>query len=130
MNRSQLIAAFSEVASAKGYSFATVAANRVPTAIDSLPKLLLEPPVFVAIEGRSAGKITYSVKLHLLLSTASLPTTERYIAEDRAESEILDMLMQLSNCESIVFVDEVKIAPSAIGSTIGCTATAKVVTEF
>ena len=130
MNRLQLIEAFATTAAAKNYPFATLAAEGVPTAADSLPKLLLEPPVFVAIEGRSAGKITYSVKLHLLLSGTNLPPANRHNVEDIAEAEMLDLLMQLSNNQSVIFVDEVRIGPSAIGSTVGCTATAKVVTEF
>ena len=130
MNRSQLIDAFSAVAATKGYSFASVAADRVPTSIDTMPKLLLEPPVFVAIEGRSAGKITYSVKFHLLLSEANMSPADRHNSEDIAESGVLDVLMQLSDNQCVVFVDEVKISPSAIGSVVSCTATAKVITEF
>ena len=115
MNRTHLEGAAEALAAQQGYAFHTGPEDGMAHTVRSYPAAWLAPLELHAVEGRSHGRATYDMTLHLLSSGARLSPTER-----------LD--------ERVLAVEGLSVRPRAFALTphgeISQTAAARIVTFF
>ena len=134
MNRKKLISAVQQICSNYGYSFRVVDAQSLSAQSPALPAAVLVAPEFQKIEGRSRGRITYKVVLHLFEKGARLSPEEQLEQLSQMENDMLDMFLQLSENESVAMVANLQIDSAShikLGrAELSATATADVVIIF
>lgn len=134
MDRVKLISAVQQCCDKSGYSFRVLGVGYLAAQAPKMAAALLEEPIFLRIEGRNHGRITYSVVLHLL--DKGMRNSPEKLSEQIAkmESDMLEIMSQLSVCESIAQVSELNISPTAhtvLGrGEVGVTARAEVEVIF
>lgn len=134
MNRTKLLHAFEQSATANGYTFHSTDERYIPQLVHTYPALWLAPPLFQSIEGRTHGTITYSVTAHALDTGAKLSPTERNTRQTALEQDMLGLFASLSEEAFVIAVENLKIKHtsqtlSAAGE-VAVTATAEVITFF
>lgn len=96
--------------------------------------MVLEPPSVANVDGRGHGRISYNITLHALALAARLSAAERSEIQQKMESDMLDMLTELSESDRVIEVEQVGITPREFAFTthgeISQTARAVVVTYF
>ena len=134
MNRKKLISAVQQICSNYGYSFRVVDAQSLSAQSPALPAAVLETPEFQKMEGRSRGRITYKVVLHLFEKGAKLSPEKQAEQLSQMESDMLGIFMQLSENEDVALVEDLQIDSAAhlkLGrAELSMTATAEVVIIF
>lgn len=134
MNRTQLLKAFEQKATADGYCFHSTDDRYIPQLVSAYPALWLSPPKFESIEGRTHGKITYYVTVHALDAGAKLSPTERNTRHAALEDELLDVFSTLSEQDFVIAVENLSIKHTSQTLTsageVAATATAEVITFF
>lgn len=118
MNRVSLSNAMQALATERGYDFHAISAEYMPAIVSQKPTLIMLHPEFKSIQGRQHGKVTYSLTLHLMQNGAKASPNERIHLIDHLEDEILEMLSDLSNHDSITTIEQVSISPSALKLTV------------
>ncbi len=133
MNRAQLESALRNLSRSHGYSFELMPADRMAE-VRKFPAVVLEPPSVAGVEGRGHGRISYNVTLHLLALAAKLTAAERSEMQQKLESDLLDMLTELSENDRVIVVEDVGITPREFAFTthgeISQSARAVVITHF
>lgn len=134
MNRTKLLHAFEQSATANGYAFHSTDERYIPQLVHTYPALWLAPPLFQSMEGRTHGTITYSVTAHTLDTGAKLSPTERNTRQTALEQDMLGLFASLSEEAFVIAVENLKIKHtsqtlSAAGE-VAVTATAEVITFF
>lgn len=134
MNRTHLERAVGERAEALGYGFRCAAGAYLPHDLPPFPAAWLLPPELRTAEGRTHGRLTYDLTLHLLRDGARLDARSRSEAWERMEDDLLGLYTSLSNAERVVGVEGLTIRPRTYELThrgeIALTASARVVTWF
>ena len=134
MNRTRLLQAFEQKATADGYHFHSTDDRYIPQLVSAYPTLWLSPPKFESIEGRTHGTITYSVTAHALDAGAKLSPTERTARHAAMEDELLEIFSTLSEKDFVIAVENLTIKHSSQTLTsagdVAATATAEVITFF
>lgn len=134
MNRTPLIQAVEQIATASGYRFYSMEDRYMPQIIKEYPTMWLSPPTFHSIEGRRHGKITYSVQMHAMQAGAKTPPEQHQSMHNQMEQELMEVFTQLTQREFIVAVENLQIRHSTQTLTphgeVASTATAKVITFF
>lgn len=134
MNRTKLLHAFEQSATANGYAFHSTDERYIPQLVHTYPALWLAPPLFQSMEGRTHGTITYSVTAHALDTGAKLSPSERNTRQTALEQDMLGLFASLSEEAFVIAVENLKIKHtsqtlSAAGE-VAVTATAEVITFF
>ena len=134
MSRKSIIDSLQAIATNYDYAFYAEEERYLAQGVKRLPALWLAPPKFHSKEGRTHGKITYSVTLHALTEGAKLPPTEREAAWEMLESDLVEIFSSLSRAERVIAIENLKIkcniaSLTALGE-ISATATAEVVTYY
>ena len=134
MSRKSIIDSLQAIATDYDYEFYADEERYLTQGVKRLPALWLTPPQFHSKEGRTHGKITYSVTLHALTEGAKLPPTEREAAWEMLESDLVEIFSSLSRAERVIAIENLKIkcniaSLTALGE-ISATATAEVVTYY
>lgn len=134
MDRVKLISAVQQCCGKSGYSFRTLGTGYISAQAPKMAAALLEEPVFLSIEGRNHGRITYSVVLHLLDKGMRNSPEQLSQQISRMESDMLEVMSQLSKCKDIAQVSNLNITPAThtvLGrGEIGVTARAEVEVIF
>lgn len=134
MNRTNLLKAVEESATANGYHFYTGDEHYIPQLATAYPALWLNPPKFQSIEGRRHGKITYAVTLHALGASAKASPEEHTQAGTQLEEQLLSTFTSLSEADFVVAVENLQIKHQSLTRTavgdMTATATADVITFF
>lgn len=134
MNREKLISAVQQCCDLSGYNFRALGAHYIPAQAPKMAAALLEEPQFLRIEGRNHGRITYSLRLHLLDKGMRNPPEQQNQQLSEIESDMLGIMSQLSQCDDIALISELTITPTVhtlLGrGEVGVTATAEVVVIF
>ena len=134
MNRNSIVESLRTLATAYGYAFYTDEARLLPQNVKSFPALWLLPPEFKSKEGRTHGKITYSLQVHALAEGAKLPPAEHETVWSKLESDLVKIFARLSQCERVIAVGKLSMkcnfATLSSQGEISATATADVVTHF
>ena len=134
MNRTHLIQAFEQIATAEGYHFHTMEDRYIPQIVGKYPALWLSPPTFHSIEGRTHGKITYAVQAHAMQAAAKVPPAEHAQLHAQMEQQMMEIFGKLSQREFVVAVEDLQIRHSSMTLSshgeVATTATAKVITFF
>ena len=134
MNRTKLLQAFEQKATADGYHFHSTFDRYIPQLVNAYPTLWLSPPKFESIEGRTHGRITYTITAHAIDAAAKLSPSERNESHARLEGELLDIFTTLSEHDFVAAVEGLEIKHSSQTLTsagdVAATATAKVITIF
>ena len=133
MNCAQLESALRDLSESLGYSFSLLPANRIAE-INKFPRAVLEPPTIAKVEGRGHGRISYNIHLHLMKRAARLSAEERFDLLNEMESDMLDILTDLSESEQVIVVEDIGITPQEYALTthgeLSQNAQAKVVLYF
>ena len=134
MNRAYLSNAISTLARNEGLAFVESDPHDVAGSIESYPVTWLEPVVLQSKTGRTNGRITYSVRLHLMHDGLRMPPEQRREVFDSAEQQLLKIFTTLSTDARIACVDELTIRVSQFAHTphgeIAATAEAEVETIY
>ena len=134
MNRTYLLNAVESIAAENGYEFHSADDRYMSQHIAAYPAMWLSPPQFSSMEGRSHGKITYSMTLHALDAGAKLSPVERNGAWARLEHDLVELFTSLSRKSLVLAVENlaVRAADSTLTThgEVSATATADVVTFF
>lgn len=134
MTRATLEAAVQTAATARRYLFRSVPPEYASALVNRYPVALLLPIRFLAVEGRSHGKITYGVTLHLIHHVAKLSPEQRLSLMYTIENDALDIFADVSENASVVAVEDLKIQPSSRPATavgeVSMVATARVTLCF
>ena len=134
MNRTNLLKAVEESATANGYHFYTGDEHYIPQLATAYPALWLNPPKFQSIEGRTHGKITYAVTLHALCANAKASPDELREMSAELEEQLLGTFSSLSEADFVVAVENLQIRHQSLTRTAAgnatATATADVITFF
>lgn len=134
MNRANLNSAVEHLSSLYGYDFVSAAEISLPSLIKELPTVLMAPPEFRSMEGRSHGRITYRVKLHLLHGAAKASPQERAEMLDTMEQDALGIFSELCEEYFVAAVEELTMTPATKPITnygdIALTVAANIVTIF
>jgi len=134
MNRNYLLDAVAGIAAENGYEFHSADDRYMPQHIASYPAMWLSPPQFSSMEGRSHGRITYSVTLHALDAGARLSPAERNGAWAHLEHDLVELFTSLSKKSLVLAVENLSIRAADSTLTthgeISATATADVITFF
>ncbi len=117
-----------------GYSFAESADEYIPQELCTMPVLWLAPSKLLQIEGRSHGRMTHQIKIHLLDHASGLSTNQRCRRQELFEEKIIDMFRDISMDHRVVAIEELVIGPAQQRFTnaaeLAYTASAKVITYF
>lgn len=134
MTRATLEAAVQMVATARRYLFRSVPPEYASALVNRYPVALLLPIRFLAVEGRTHGKITYGVTLQLVHHVAKLSPEQRLSLMYTIENDVLDIFAEVSENAAVVAVEDLKIQPSSRPATavgeVSMTATARVTLCF
>lgn len=134
MNRTHLERAIGQRATTLGYGFRCADIAYLPHELPPFPAAWLEPPLLHAIEGRTRGRITYDLTLHLLRDGARLGDRERLAVWASLEEDMLAVFTSLSAEQTVVGVEALTIRPRTYALTtrgeISQSAQARVVTWF
>ena len=134
MSRKSIINSLQAIATDYDYEFYADEERYITQGVKRLPALWLTPPQFHSKEGRTHGKITYSVTLHALAEGAKLPPREREAAWEVLESDLVEIFSALARSESVIAIEKLKIKRNIASLTalgeISATATAEVVTFY
>lgn len=134
MNRAHLTDALRSLTISRGYAFTTSPEASMPGLAASYPAAWLSPLKLNSVLGRRHGRITYSVKLHLLHQAMRLPPERRSELCDKAERDLLGIFSDLSLDARVALVNNLRIAVGEFSLTphgeLSATAEAEVVTIF
>lgn len=134
MTRATLEAAVQQAATARKYLFRSVPPEYASALVTRYPVALLLPIRFLAIEGRTRGKITYAVTLHLIHRAAKLSPEQRLSLMYSIENDALDIFAAMSANDAVVAVEDLRISPASRPITaqgeVAMTATARVTLCF
>ena len=134
MNRTHLEGAAEALAIRQGYAFYAGPESDMAHTVRSYPAAWLAPLELHSVEGKSHGRATYDMTLHLLGSGARLSPTERRTAQARMEERMLALFAALSLDERVLAVEGLSVRPRTFSLTphgeISQTATARIVTFF
>lgn len=113
MNRSTLISAVQQCCTLCGYNSRTLGIQNLTAQAPQFPAALICEPTFQSIEGRNHGKIVYGLQIYLLDAGIHLSPEQRSQLIANIESNLLEILSQLSEHEKIACIDELTIEPIA-----------------
>ena len=134
MNRTHIEGAAETLTAQQGYTFHTGPESDMGHTVRSYPAAWLAPLELHAVEGRSHGRATYDMTLHLLRSGARLSPAERRTALAEMEEQVLGIFAALSLDSRILAVERLSVRPRTFTLTphgeISQTATARIVTWF
>ena len=124
MNRTHLEGAAEKLTAQRGYTFYTGPEGDMGHTVRNYPAAWLAPPELHAVEGRTHGRATYDMTLHLLRPGARISPAE----------QVLEIFAELSLYERILAVEGLSVRPRSFSLTphgeISQTATARIVTWF
>ncbi|MEG1622349.1 MAG: hypothetical protein RR330_03140 [Alistipes sp.] len=134
MNRTLLERALQTRSEALGYRFCCAAEEYLPQSVSAYPAAWLKPPQLHAIEGRTGGRISFDVTLHLLHNGARLAAVARAQAWETMEEHLINIFTNLSNDPGVIAVEGLTIRPRTYALSnhgeISQTAEARVITFF
>lgn len=134
MNVKKLNSAIEQSATANGYHFHSAEERYIPQLTTAYPTLWLTPPTMKQMEGRTHGRITYSLTMHALDAAAKLPPEERNQRWAEMEGDLIGMFTQLSKEDFVVAIEHLTLRQSSHTLTshgeVAVTATADVITFF
>lgn len=134
MNRTPLIQAFEQTATADGYHFHCAEERYIQQLAGEYPVLWLTPPTFHSKQGRTHGKISYEVTAHAISRGAKIHPEERNTLWSKMEQDLIHIFSSISEREFVIAVEELKIRHSSHTLTpsgeVVATATAKVITFY
>jgi len=134
MNRTHLEGAAEKLTAQRGYTFYTGPEGDMGHTVRNYPAAWLAPPELHAVEGRTHGRATYDMTLHLLRPGARISPAERRTALAEMETQMLEIFAELSLYERILAVEGLSGRPRSFSLSphgeISQTATARIVTWF
>lgn len=134
MNRTHIEGAAEALATQLGYAFHTAPEGDMFHTVRSYPAAWLAPLELHAVEGRSHGRATYDMTLHLLRTGARISPAERRAALAQMEEHMLGIFAALSLDGRVLAVEGLTVRPRTFALTphgeISQTATARIVTWF
>ena len=134
MNRTPLEGAAEQLTAQRGYTFYTGPEGDMGHTVRNYPAAWLAPPELHAVEGRTHGRATYDMTLHLLLLVKHNTRAERRTAFAELESQLLVIFAELSLYVRILAFEGLSVRPRSFSLTphgeISQTATARIVTWF
>lgn len=134
MNRTHLEGAAEKLTAQRGYTFYTGPEDDMGHTVRNYPAAWLTPPELHAVEGRTHGRATYDMTLHLLRPGARISPAERRTALAEMEAQMIEIFAELSLDERILAVEGLSVRPRSFSLTphgeISQTATARIVTWF
>lgn len=134
MNRTPLERAFEKRAVRMGYGFRCAAAEYLSQDLPPFPAAWLLPPQLRSAEGRTRGRVTYDVTLHLLRDGARLDAPARSAAWAAMEEELLALFTSLSDEPDVLGIEGLTLRARTYALTnrgeIAQSAEARVVTWF
>ena len=92
MNRTHLEGAAEKLTAQRGYTFYTGPEGDMGHTVRNYPAAWLAPPELHAVEGRTHGRATYDMTLHLLRPGARISPAERRTALAEMETQMLEIL--------------------------------------
>ena len=105
MNRTHLEGAAEKLTAQRGYTFYTGPEGDMGPPVRNYPAAWLAPPELHAVEGRTHGRATYDMTLHLLRPGARISPAERRTALAEMETQMLEIFAELSLYERILAVE-------------------------
>lgn len=134
MNRQFILDAVEQAATARGYSFHSDSDVGLKLPRSAYPAVWLNPPQFVSKQGRTHGKVTYSLTMHLMGRGVKLNAAQRAQAWEQMEDDALEIFSIVSQGDKVVAVNGLKIRSGDIAlasnGEVVTTATAEVVTFY
>lgn len=134
MNRALLQGAVEGVVSSRGYSFLVESQERATIQTTAYPAVVMAHPKFNKQEGRHFGKITYDISLTMLRRGAKLSPAERSELYAEMESELVDILVEVSRHPGVAAIGGLTIVPASHSvdthGAVAMVATAQVTTLF
>lgn len=134
MNRTHIEGAAAALAGELGYEFHTGPEEEMTHAIRSYPAAWLAPLELNAVEGRSHGRATYDLTLHLLRQGAKLTPSQRRGAMAALEEDAFAFFAALSRDKRVIAVEKLSLHVRSFALTphgeLAQTATARIVTFF
>lgn len=134
MNRTPLIKAVEQTATANGYHFHCAEERYIPQLAGGYPTLWLTPPTFHSKEGRNHGKISYNLTLHAIDRGAKIHPEERNTLWSKMEQDLIEIFSSLTLEEFVIAVEDLQIRHTSQTLTpsgeVAATATAKVITFY
>lgn len=134
MNLKAIKEAFSAAADSFGYPFHYGDIAALPRTVRSFPAFWLELPRVLEVDGRTHGRITYQVRLHLLRGVERNDARQAEAALQQMEREVLEFFAELSYAEKIIAVERLTVQPRYFGISgkgdLAMTGDARVITWF
>lgn len=96
MNRTHLEGAAEKLTAQRGYTFYTGPEDDMGHTVRNYPAAWLAPPELHAVEGRTHGRATYDMTLHLLRPGARISPAERRTALAEMEAQMIEIFAELS----------------------------------
>lgn len=113
MNRTHLEGAAEKLTAQRGYTFYTGPEGDMGHTVRNYPAAWLAPPELHAVEGRTHGRATYDMTLHLLRPGARISPAERRTALAEMETQMLEIFAELSLYERILAVEGLSVRTAA-----------------
>ena len=117
MNRTHLEGAAEKLTAQRGYTFYTGPEGDMGHTVRNYPAAWLAPPELHAVEGRTHGRATYDMTLHLLRPGARISPAERRTALAEMETQMLEIFAELSLYERILAVEGLSVRPRSFSLT-------------
>lgn len=134
MNRQLILDAVEQAATARGYSFHSDSDIGLKLPRSAYPAVWLNPPQFVSKQGRTHGKITYSLTMHLMGEGLKLDAAQRAQRWAQMEEDALAIFSAVSLSDKVVAVNGLKILCDDVAfaphGEVVTTATADVVSFY
>lgn len=134
MNRQFILDAVEQAATARGYSFHSDSDVGLKLPRSAYPAVWLNPPQFVSKQGRTHGKVTYSLTMHLMGGGVKFNAAQRAQAWEQMEDDALEIFSIVSQGDKVVAVNGLKVRSGDIAlasnGEVVTTATAEVVTFY
>lgn len=134
MNNLSLVNSLLVAASKHGYKPLCGDKNRMARMLPPFPSAWIELPALHSVEGRSAGRTTYDVVMHLFDAGAELSHDQRMSRLARMENDMVDIFTSLSDVAEVVAVENLTVTSGIFSQTnrgeLSQTAKARIITWF
>ncbi len=117
MDITQLEKNISRLASKRGYTPIIVSEEGLEKEIKRYPVAWIQLPLVLYVEGRDEGVICHSITVALLDDYSRHSFEDKRFRLAKMETDMIEIMTQLSRCEGVVELDEMTITPRVTHTT-------------
>ncbi len=134
MDITQIETLISDLAEKRNYNSIIASETTVTGVIKAFPTAWIQLPKVLYVEGRDEGVVCHSVVVKYLDDYSAYSFDDKVKRFKEIETDIVEMMVELSSCEGVVEVGEMRITPRTMTTTkhgdIAQTLEAKIVSYF